>query len=902
MAHKKIETSIDATITYQSEGAVTGLPDTLDKGQTVIVSAEITTVNPFSDISFLMFNPLGYDDIFNIGKPELTFGNSFACSETAEWEPLMQKSLSGNSVGLVEYNLPIALNTDMERNITNSENKISLKFPLMAMDGYTEGQYVFSVVMKVGDEDVITVTQDINITETVHSPTVGSGEISLGTPTLLGTAYAGGSAAFQIDITVPAGKTFELKTSGSISNAELKPLGLAIISPGLCSGFQKEAIFEDSIDSTFGTVTNADDKDSIIKLMVVFELTNAASGSIIETISIDGVSVYLNGDIISAASEVEDVMGSGTGLGLASIMAGLASGVQSEVILPSSILSKDLTFHAFPDYDGNFNLRLCRIEVDYVGLGHPCTIPFKDSSYAQSFSTFSKSVDTKKYDDSITVNLGKSCPVQVPNDRSINNTVSFSFYYDIPSDETVTSNVDIALSGGLYVDDTALWTTLYEIKTVATSSFSGIEAWNSNQTLTKPYMTARIMDEITHLDAVFGIRFVLKINKLTRGKLIFEVSTGDQDLSEFCSLKIVSVGNNFGCAKSPEEFTRKHTTFQVRNSDGFINKGILTINSIMNYGSTDLESNMYADDNSIELKAFFKRKTPEETPINIDATLNGETKVIAVPVTDSQALTVEGSLDFDFITITDNDPINQMPLLAAKTLGIEVAVPKFFSGAIKIRFADKDFSKKITLCSLHVTKVGKNLPCFSGGKLPISDNGNSVLSQYYHSATRGIVPMLNETSKVELDDLENPRYYKEMTININLCQHDFEGEPNENKFQVEFTFKANDNAVNGDVINIETEIVDLENDNSLVIKDIALEISETLIPDLLVSNTSFPEVMENTTTEIAIGTFIFCILSFYFFLILRYWKSSLGPFQHFSSHIHNCSHGTCSDIRDNYKF
>ena len=210
----------------------------------------------------------------------------------------------------------------------------------------------------------------------------------------------------------------------------------------------------------------------------------------------------------AAPSEIEDVMGSGTGLGPATIMAGLASGVQTEVVLPSSILNKDLTFHAFPDYDGDFNLRLCRIEVDYVGLGHPCTIPFKDSSYAQPFSTFSKSVDTKKYDDSITVDLVRSCPVQVPNDQSINNTLSFSFYYDIPSEETVTANVDIAPSGGLYVDDTVLWTTLYEIKTVASSSFSGIEAWNSNQTLIKPYMTARIMNEITHLNAVFGIRFV----------------------------------------------------------------------------------------------------------------------------------------------------------------------------------------------------------------------------------------------------------------------------------------------------------------------------------------------------------------------------------------------------------
>ena len=837
-------------------GAVTGLPDTLDKGETVVVTADITTVNPYSDISFTISNPLGYDDVFNIGKPELAFGASFACSETSKWEPIMQKSLSGNSVGLVEYNLPITLNTDMNRNISNADNMISIKFPLTAMEGYTEGQYVFSVSMKVGDEDIITFTQDIIITDTIHSPVLGSGEISLGPALLLGAAYTGGTAAFQIDITVPAGKTFELKTSGTISNADLKPLGFAIISPGLCSGFQKEAIFENSIDSTFGTVTNANSIDSIIKLMVVFELTDAASGSISETILIDGVSATLNGEITASPSEIDDVMGTGKGLGPATIMAGLASGVRSEVVLPSSVLNKDLTFQAFPDYDGSFNLRLCRVEVEQVGLGHPCTIPFMDPSYASSFSIFSKSVHTKKYDDTITVNLGKTCPVQVPNDRSINNTVSFSFYYEIPSDEIITSGVDIALSGGLYVDNTALWTTFYEIKTVSSSSFSGIEAWNSNQTFIKPYMTARIMNDISYIDAVFGIRYVLKINKFTRGKLIFEVFTGAEDHSEFCSLKIVNVGKNLGCAKSPEEFTRKHTTLEVRNSDGFISKGILTIDSIMNYGSTDLESNMYADDDSIELLAYFKRKT-QEAIINIDATLNGETKAITVPVNDSQTMTVEGSLDFDFIPVVDNDPISQMPLLAAKTLGIEVTVPKYFSGAIKIRFADKDFSKKITLCSLHVTRVGRNLPCFSAEKSPISASGTSVLSQFYHSATQGIMPMMNDTSKVELDDLENPRFYQEMTMSINLCQFDFEGDPNENKFQVEFTFKANDNAADGDVINIETEILDIEKDTSVVIKEQGLTISESLIPDLLISNTSFPEVMDNTTTDIIIGTLIF---------------------------------------------
>ena len=849
VAHKKIETAINATVTYQSEGVVTGLPDTMDKGQTVIVSANLKTVNPFSDISISIFNPLGYDDVFNIGKPELAFGNSFACSETAKWEPKMQKSLSGNSVGLVEYNLPMALNTDIERNISNNENTISLKFPLTALEGFTGGQYVFSVAIKVGNEDIITVTQDINITETVYLPTLGEGEITLGPPILLNTAYPGGSAAFQIDISVPGGVTFVLKTSGSLSSAELKPLGVAIMSPGLCSGIQRDAIFENSFDSTFGTVTNADTKDTIIKLMVVLELTSAASGSISETISIDGVSATLSGNITTPPAEIEDFFGTGTGLGPSSIMAGQASGLRSEVVLPNSVLNKDLTLQTFPEYEGSFNLRLCRVEVEQVGLGHPCTIPFEDSSYVMSSSSYSKTVGTKKYDDSITVNLGRTCPVQVQNDRSINSTISFSFYYDIPPDETVTAGVDIALSGGLYVDNTALWTTLYEIKTVASSSFTGIEAWNSNQTLINPYMTARIMNEILHLDALFGIRFVLKINKFTRGKVVFEVLAG---LSEFCSLKVVNVGKNLGCAKSPEEYTRKHTTL-LKSNDGFISKGILTIDSIMNYGSTDLESNMYADDDSIELIAFFRRKT-DATTINIDAILNGETKAIPVPVADNQELPVGGLLDFDFKPVLEDDLVTQMPLFATKTLGIEVTVPKFFSGSIQIRFADKDFSKKITLCGLYVTRVGKNLPCFSKGTSSDSATGNLILSQYYHSEIEGIMPLLNDTSKVELDGLGNPRFYKEMTLNINICQFDFDGDPNENRFDVEFTFKANENAADGDIINIETEIVDNENGDSLVIKEQALSISKMLVPDLLISNTSFPEVLENTTTDITIGT------------------------------------------------
>ena len=40
VAHKKIETAINDTITYETVGTVTGMPDTLDKARLVIENAK----------------------------------------------------------------------------------------------------------------------------------------------------------------------------------------------------------------------------------------------------------------------------------------------------------------------------------------------------------------------------------------------------------------------------------------------------------------------------------------------------------------------------------------------------------------------------------------------------------------------------------------------------------------------------------------------------------------------------------------------------------------------------------------------------------------------------------------------------------------------------------------------
>ena len=844
-ATMQLQTLIDTSAVFTSQGNVTGLPDTLARGQSAVVTATIATVTPSADISFSIFNPLGFDDVFDIGKPELEIGSSFGCSETKEWKPDMRRSLSGKSVGYVQYDLPFAMNIDSARDVSKTENKIQIKFSLTAMkDVDAEGQYPFTVAISVGIDDVISVTQDINITDSLHSPTVGSGEISLTTPTLLGNAYAGGTAAFQVDITVPAGKSFELKTSGSVANEQIKASGLAIISAGVCSGFLKEAIFDHSLESSFGKITNADSSASTIELMVVLELSEAATGQISEAITIDGVTATMTGTI-TAPAELGDVIGTGTGLGLAyvddilkkfAIMPGFAVGVRSEVVLPASVLNKPLTLEVFQESQQVDHIRICRIEVEQVGLGHPCTIPFKDPSFAETHVTFSKSVDTMEEADMVTVNAGHTCPIGVPNNPKVNASLVFSFYYDIPVEdsESVSDGASFVLAGALYVDQTALWTTHTEVEKIDPMEIDGnygIEAWDNSQTLTQPYMTARIINEKVSINGILAIRFVIKLNKFTRGKIQFYLRNDNPHYSVTCSLKVVTIGKNFGCAKSPEEYTRKNVMNFCSSCSGTYN-GVayynthLEIENLMNYGTTDLQSNMYADDDSIDLMAFFRiRERPGgNSPIRIVATLNGQDKTIDINDIESEELTYNTDFNVDIIPVQADESLSNAPLHAAKTIAMEVTIPKRWN-FYKVRFYsnDTDFDEKITMCSIQVTKVGKNLPCLS--------TWNSFTKNYY-------------TDKYDPIPT-NSQYGIGLQMKIEACHFDYSRDPAENKFQVEFTFKPTMKANEGDVINIVAEVESLWAPRT-VSSTQAITLSNSVVPsNFLNSKSIFPRVMEN---------------------------------------------------------
>ena len=257
------------------------------------------------------------------------------------------------------------------------------------------------------------------------------------------------------------------------------------------------------------------------------------------------------------------------------MLLGYAVGVRSEVVLPASVLNKPLTFEVIQESSVD-HIRLCRVEVEHVGLGHPCTLPFKNPLFTETQVSYSKSVDTMEYFDSATVNLGHTCPVDAPNDPNLNASLVLSFYYEIPSKDrdSVPEKNPFVLGSGLYTDSTALWTTYTSVQkldeTIITEEqeSNGIYTWNTEEPQQKkPYMTARILNENGKVSpwGVLAIRFVIKLPPYTRGTLSFSLHPSCTDCQSFslsgyaeytCSLRVVHIGRNYGCAKSPEEYTR----------------------------------------------------------------------------------------------------------------------------------------------------------------------------------------------------------------------------------------------------------------------------------------------------------------------------------------------------------
>ena len=323
-----------------------------------------------------------------------------------------------------------------------------------------------------------------------------------------------------------------------------------------------------------------------------------------------------------------------------------------------------------------------------------------------------------------------------------------------------------------------------------------------------------------------ALRFVLKINRNTRGRLQFTVQSGPK--AAICGMKILQIGRNFPCLERPEEAVDQYFKTEIRYSrrHGYNGEGWLIFDGLTNFGSSELESNMYTDDDSIEVSVFFTAKGNA----TITSHLNDVSKDITIAASDEKPDS-GGALDFEFVKVplTDDEKIHSK---TPKTLGILIAVPVGYSSPVRIKFVDKDFSF-VDFCSIKVTKVGRNLPCIN-------------------QQQRATFPSKTESSLVKLDDYGNPAAYKEIYLDLTVCYFHNSDSAEENKFQVEVTFRLTAGPEAGNTVTIQAVTNVGAEETS---KESSVTVSLDVPSFVTISSTKYAEVIENTTTPIYAGSF-----------------------------------------------
>ena len=608
-----------------------------------------------------------------------------------------------------------------------------------------------------------------------------------------------------------------------ISSQSHTAVGVLIDETGLCAGFTSryQTSSGSTYDADFGFVTNVDPGPTVVKVVIAFKIDSGASaGAISESVTIDGVEYDLTDtQIVASPTAVGDVSGTGEGLGPTSFNTKFGAGLRTVVNIPADIIEKSITFQTLPDDTvTDFDVKICRLEVESVGVGLPCLYPQKDPEVQAA--VFSKSAEGKLFADVGRLELGSTCPADISSVLEYSNQLAISFIYEIPP-QTISSG-SYKLTGGVYVNSTALWSSTYNLTTDPTE-VTVLEGWNSQSLLT-PYLTARTESNTVKINEPFPVRFVLKINKNTRGRLQFTVKSGGN--AAICGIKVKQIGRNLACAEKPEGLVDKYSKTDIgyTKRHELNGEGWLVFEGLTNYGSSEMQSDMYADDDSIEVTVFFTLVAAQK----LVAFLNDVSKDIDMKTSGERADST-GPLDFEFVKVplTDDDKIyNKIP----KTLGILVDVPVGFSGPTRIKFADKDFSL-VHFCSIKVTKVGSNLPCLN-------------------QQQRSIFPNKTETSLVKLDDRGNPKAYKEIYLDLQVCHYQDSDSAEDNKFQVEVTFRLAAGAAEGDTVTIEA-VTNVGGDETS--KESIVTVSLDVPSYVLISNTTFAQVIENTTTPIYAG-------------------------------------------------
>ncbi|TRY70980.1 hypothetical protein TCAL_11101 [Tigriopus californicus] len=226
--------------------------------------------------------------------------------------------------------------------------------------------------------------------------------------------------------------------------------------------------------------------------------------------------------------------------------------------------SESLHFEAVPDFDvTDFSLRLCRASIINIGKALPC-VRHSDTLLKD---VYSKSDDTKPFNDFGNIDVGRTCPLNYPSTYMNDNSFTASLVYELPRGQSVDPGSNVRISGGVRLGNNTIWVSsmLYEAQN-----------------------TPMGPNIITSLN--FNGDIILMINNTHYDE--------DHVLLEVCDIAVVKVGENLPCLDVTKDVIKEYGTESKMIGSDFVHsysfkRDIVTIDLgyVMNTGFTKKQKN-----------------------------------------------------------------------------------------------------------------------------------------------------------------------------------------------------------------------------------------------------------------------------------------------------------------------
>ena len=687
---------------YEMYGELIKSPSSLKKGESTAIKLNLhLSAGIGSSFKLTMFNLFGTDDQFNIGKPKLKWGSNFASQESRFDTIRQDKSLSGLQYQRVTYLVPAIINDALDGSLEDPGNLVSVMIPLTALHTGS-GLNDLTVAVIIGDNDnVWSKTFEVD-----KSPQTFIAERlpTIVTATLLNpeATYPGSSAVFQIISKVNIGSHAQTKvTVYEDCQNKTRPLNVQLLDAGSCGIVPLENIIEGGdLVVDFGLCSNVGDADTnVILTVALFTSATAAVGETIGTKARIGTSLQLDltYEVIERPVSHDQIVAVKTSLGFTNqpVRTDTEIGTSIKVKIPLGFKPSNLTLEIIPSLNQTrIEADLCLVEIVKIGKGLPCI----HSNAKSNIPVYSKINKGTYLNDSVSINLGKTCPAGLLSSGN-ENTFTIRFFYRIPNPHS-----DLKPITSIFQDDRNVFTSQIT-RNMRESEFSNVQVSNVDVFSERvPYIGIQeSAEKFVNSGGIYHTKFVIKTNPKTRGKYLFEHS--ELQKVTVCRIMVTRIGKNMPCLNKPEGILKGH---KVRLTDRGIDFGVVT-----NWGSDLVSKDLLRDDNSIEV-AMFYRTVFTRGPQTLYGSINGikssvTTLKLGLPGIDFNH---HGNLNPTFVSVLENDSLGIGYRTVPKVFSLRLSVVRNYGQTINIKFTNPDFKTKLYhFCDVRINKRGLNIPC-----------------------------------------------------------------------------------------------------------------------------------------------------------------------------------------------